>query len=455
MWYDDAFFYQIYPLGLCAAPAENTWDWSVWNGAAQPVNRIGRVLQWIPHLQKLGVNAVYFSPVCQSDRHGYDTRDYYTVDSRLGSNEDFAGVCDALHRAGIRIVLDGVFNHVGRGFWAFLDVQKNKQQSPYCDWFYIDWSGNSNYNDGFSYEGWENHYELVRLNLENPAVQEHLFGAIRKWIDIFSIDGIRLDVAYCLPVWFLQKLRSLTDSLGKERGRDIVLIGEVIRDQYVKFIGSDRLHSCTDYECYKGLYSSLNDMNLFEIAYSFNRLFGEVGICRNMSLLNFADNHDVERLASILKNRAQLPLIYGLLFAMPGVPCIYYGSEWGISGRKSEGDDTLRPALEGPEWSYLTCIIATFAKARRDYPALRSGRYRQLFLTNSQFVFERADTAESAPVVIALNAASSACTIQSGQQYSSFEGLYGKFRNLLTGDTCWYDGNVLLPPESVIYLSRV
>jgi cyclomaltodextrinase / maltogenic alpha-amylase / neopullulanase len=454
MWFDDAFFYQIYPLGLCGAPADNTWDWSVWNGAAQPVNRISRVQEWIPHLLKLGVNAVYFSPVFQSDSHGYDTRDYYTIDSRLGSNEDFAAVCSALHRAGIRVVLDGVFNHTGRGFWAFRDIQQKRQQSEYKDWFTIDWNGNSNYNDGFRYEGWEGHYDLVKLNVENPSVQEHLFGAIKKWADLFEIDGIRLDVAYSLPVSFLRKLRSFTDELGREKGRDIVLIGELIRDQYAQFIGPDRLHSCTDYECYKGIHSSLNEINLFEIAYSLNRLFGDNGICRNMQLLNFIDNHDVERIASILKNPAALPLAYGLLFAVPGTPCVYYGSEWGIDGRKADGDRALRPALGQPAWTDITDLIAGFARARRENKPLLSGKYRQLFLTNGQFMFARREDT-GAEVIIALNAGTSPYTVYPNQQsYAHFDGLYGTFRNLITGETYRYDGNITLPAQSVTYLTR-
>ncbi|MFA6856266.1 MAG: alpha-amylase family glycosyl hydrolase [Treponema sp.] len=454
MWFNDAVFYQIYPLGLCGAPAENSWDWSVWNGAAQPVNRISRISTWIPHLQRLGVNAVYFSPVFQSDRHGYDTRDYYTIDSRLGSNEDFAAVCRSLHNAGIKVVLDGVFNHTGRGFWAFRDVQQNRQQSPYKDWFLIDWNRNSEQNDGFWYEGWEGHYDLVKLNLENPAVQEHLSGAVRKWIDLFDIDGIRLDVAYSLPVWFIQKLRAYTDSLGMEKGRDIILIGELIRDEYTQFIGPCRLHSCTGYECYKGIYSSLNDMNMFEIAYSFNRLYGQNGICRDMDLFNFVDNHDVERIASVLKNPAHIPLAYGMLFAMPGTPCIYYGSEWGITGKKTDGDTALRPALEHPEWTKLTDLIAGFAQIRLKYKTIRAGTYRQLFLTNGQFMFSRNDGGTE--IITALNAAGTPYTVQpNGQSYAHFDGLYGTYRNLLTGETYRYDGSVFLPPESIQYLLRI
>lgn len=140
MWADKAVFYQIYPLGFTGAPMPN-------DGVC--VNRIQKVKGWIPHLKKLHIGAVYFSPVFESDNHGYDTRDFTKIDCRLGTNEDFKAVCDALHENGIKVVLDGVFNHVGRGFFAFRDVQEKKWDSPYKDWFHLNFDGNSAYNDGF------------------------------------------------------------------------------------------------------------------------------------------------------------------------------------------------------------------------------------------------------------------------------------------------------------------
>ena len=134
MWAYERTFYQIYPLGMCGAPGEN-------DGVTVP--RIRRVLDWVDHLEKLGVGAVVFNPVFQSDRHGYDTRDFLTVDCRLGANQDFRDVCDDLHRRGMKVVLDGVFHHVGRGFWAFQDVLKNREGSPYKDWFHINFASTS------------------------------------------------------------------------------------------------------------------------------------------------------------------------------------------------------------------------------------------------------------------------------------------------------------------------
>lgn len=213
--------------------------------------------------------AVYLSPIFESDRHGYDTRDYRKIDCRLGTNEDFAKVCETLHAPGIRVVLDGVFNHVGRGFWAFKDVQEKKWDSPYKDWFHIHFDGNSNYNDGFWYEGWEGHFELVKLNLRNPAVVDYLLDCVRSWVEEYDIDGLRLDVAYCLDHDFLRRLRQFTNGLKPE----FFLVGETLHGDYNQWVNDQMLHSCTNYECYKGLYSSLNSMNLFEIVHSLKRQF--------------------------------------------------------------------------------------------------------------------------------------------------------------------------------------
>ncbi|MEG1407898.1 MAG: alpha-amylase family glycosyl hydrolase, partial [Ruthenibacterium sp.] len=245
MWYDESVFYQIFPLGLCGAPHEN-------DGVLTP--RILKILEWIPQITKIGANAVYFSPVFDADSHGYDTRDYTKIDCRLGSNADFAKVCTALHDAGIKVVLDGVFNHVGRGFWAFQDVLRNRENSPYKDWFQIDLNGNSNYNDGLWYEGWEGHYELVKLNVRNDAVVQYLFDCIRGWVKEFDIDGLRLDVAYCLDENFVRRLHDFTNGLKPE----FLLLGEMLHGDYNRMMNGAMLNSVTNYECYKGLFSGFN-----------------------------------------------------------------------------------------------------------------------------------------------------------------------------------------------------
>ena len=315
MWAYESVFYQIYPLGFCGAPFEN-------DGVL--THRILKVVDWIPHMKKLGVNAVYFSPVFESDTHGYNTRDYRMVDKRLGTNEDLKEVVARLHENGIRVILDGVFNHVGRGFWAFQDVLKNRENSPYRNWFMLNFQGDSPYHDGLWYEGWEGNYDLVKLNLGNEEAVVHILESVAQWIDEFDIDGLRLDVAYCLSPEFCRRLRSFCDS----RKQDFFLVGEMLHGDYKRLVGDDMLHSATNYECYKGLYSSFNSMNLFEIVHSLLRQFGPENwtLYRGKHLLSFVDNHDVTRVASILTNEKHLPLIYAMCFGMPGIPCVYYGS---------------------------------------------------------------------------------------------------------------------------------
>ena len=434
MWAEKSVFYQFYPLGMCGAPSEN-------DGITVP--RIKRIIDWIPHLKKLNIDAVYFSPIFESDKHGYDTRDYRKIDCRLGNNEDFAQVCRQLKENSIKIVLDGVFNHTGRGFWAFQDVIKNRENSRYKDWFHISFNGNSGFNDGFYYEGWEGYYELVKLNLKNPEVCEYLFDSIRMWVKEFDIDGLRLDVAYCVDEEFLRKLRSFCDSLKP----DFVLIGEILSGDYRRIVNKDMLHSCTNYECYKGLYSSFNDLNLFEISYSLNRLFGAegAGIYKGIHLLAFADNHDVTRVASILKDKKHLALLYGLMFAMPGIPCIYYGSEWGIEGRKEKySDAALRPEIASPEFNELSKLIAKLASLHKEEKALIYGDYKAVLLTNRQLVFRR--EYEDECMWIAINA-------DSNNYRVIFNGMQirGEARDLLSGEKAALADGAELAPYSMHY----
>ena len=431
MWFDNAVIYQIYPLGLCGAPAEND---------GVQAHRILRVLDWVEHVKALGADTVLFNPLFDSDRHGYDTRDYRTVDPRLGTEEDLRDVCDALHAAGLRVMLDGVFHHVGRGFWAFADVQRKKWDSAYRDWFHIDFGGDSPYHDGFWYEGWEGHYELVKLNLQNPAVVEHQFDAIRSWVERFGIDGLRLDVAYCLSPDYLRQLRAFTQGLKP----DFVLVGECLHGDYSRWMNDQMCHSVTNYECYKGLWSSFNSMNLFEIGHSLQRQFGPEPwtLYKGRHLLSFLDNHDVTRIASMLSDPRHLVPAYGLLFGMPGVPALYYGSEWGLEGRKEQGDDALRPALAAPEWNSLTDAIAAMARARRGSAALCNGSYRNVVLTNRQLIFERCWEGER--VLVAVNADSVPYT-------AHFDARAGRAVDLITGKPHDFGGGSELPPCSAAF----
>ena len=435
MWAENSVFYQIYTLGFCGAPYANEND----PEQEMALHRIRKVTEWIPHMKKLG-NAVYFCPLFESDTHGYNTRDYKKIDVRLGTNEDFREVCRELHENGIRIVLDGVFNHVGRGFAQFQDVIRNRENSPYKDWFHISFDGNSNYNDGLWYEGWEGNYDLVKLNLRNEEVISHIFDAIRWWVDYFGIDGLRLDVAYCLDRDFIGRLRSFTDSLKE----DFFLVGEILGGDYKVIMGDGKFHSATNYECYKGIHSAFNSMNMFEIVHSLIRQFGSDPwtLYRGYHLLSFVDNHDVSRIATILQRKEHLPLVYAMCFGMPGIPCIYYGSEWGAEGDKKNGDPSLRPCFEQPMWNELTDWISRLAFAKKNSQALYQGDFRSVLLTNKQCIFERKTDTER--VLVAINA-------DEEEYVAHFDAGCGMAVDLITGQKHDFGGGSHLPPYSAYF----
>ena len=406
------------------------------------VPRIRKLMDWSEYLQTLGVDSILLNPIFESDNHGYDTRDFKKIDCRLGTNEDFKEVCEDLHKHNVKIVLDGVFNHVGRGFWAFKDVQEKKWDSPYKDWFHISFDGNSCYDDGFWYEGWEGHFELVKLNLQNPAVVDYLMECVKYWIDEFDIDGLRLDVAYSLDHNFMRRLRSYTQELKP----DFALIGEVLFGDYNIIVNDEMLHSCTNYECYKGLYSSFNCMNMFEIAHSLHRQFGSDQWCiyRGKHLMTFVDNHDVTRLASILTNKKHIPLAYGLLMGMPGIPCLYYGSEWAEPGEKAPDNDyALRPCFEEPKPNELTEFIKKLIRVRQGSDALCNGAYKNVVIQNHQLLFERCSEKER--VIVAINAADYVYTANAGE-------LNGTATDLVTAQKVTMNGSLELKPYSVQYL---
>lgn len=406
-WAQDAVFYQFYPLGTCGAPQRNDFR-------SAPVARLENLKAWTGHLRDLGINAVYLGPVFESGSHGYDTADFFTVDRRLGSNDTLAGLVDWFHRNGMRVILDGVFHHVGREFWAFRDVREKRDASPFAGWFHgLDFRGTSPYGDPFSYAGWDGHYDLVKLEQGNEEVCGHLFGAVERWIQEFGIDGLRLDVADRLEPEFLRKLSGFCRS----RRSDFWLMGEVVHGDYRKWAAPGLLDSVTNYECYKGLYSSHVDRNYFEIAYSLTRQFGRAGLYNNIPLYNFVDNHDVTRIADTLKNSAHLFPLHCLLFSMPGVPSLYYGSDWGVRGRKRQHDDWgLRPCIRGEEIPGpfsrppLTEAIGRLAALRHASRALKEGNYEQLHVSHEQLAFYRQAPGEG--MVVVINASDAAVPLE-------------------------------------------
>ena len=387
-WYEEAIFYHIYPLGLLGAPERRQ------DQGEETVHRLRDLDAWVDHMKDLGFTATYIGPLFESTSHGYDTKDYRRVDSRLGDNEDFRHFVEKCHENGIRVVVDGVFNHTGREFFAFQDLQRNRENSPYRYWYQdVNFGGNSPFNDGFWYRAWHNCYELANLNLGNPEVRNYLLDVVRFWIDEFDIDGIRLDCADCLGFDFMRELRSAT----AEKKEDFWLMGEVIHGDYARWVKPEYLHSVTNYELWKGLYSGHNDHNYFEIAHTIRRQFdANGGIYRGCRLYSFVDNHDVDRIVNTLKEKKFLRSVYTLLYTLPGIPSVYYGSEFGVEGKKEwGGDQHLRPALDleklsaEPPVPELPELIRRLARVHAEERALTDGAYRELLLTNRQYAFAR------------------------------------------------------------------
>ncbi|MBO5245955.1 MAG: alpha-glucosidase C-terminal domain-containing protein [Eubacterium sp.] len=405
-WYNEAVFYHIYPLGLCDAPKENAYT--------APVHRLNDALPWISHIKSIGCNAIYIGPLFESVGHGYETTDYKVLDSRLGDNADLTNFVAECHAQQVKVIFDGVFNHVGRDFFAFKDLQINRESSAYRDWFCnVNFSGNNEYNDGFSYENWGGYNLLVKLNQHNPAVKEYIADVIRFWVKEFDVDGIRLDAADVLDFDYMHMLRDVANEVKP----DFWLMGEVIHGDYTKWVNGDTLHAVTNYALHKALYSGHNDHNYFEIAHTVKRLY-EMGGNRpdGLRLYNFTDNHDVERIYTKLNNKAHFAPVHVLLYTLPGVPSIYYGSEFGIDGKKEAfSDASLRPALcyddyaNALETNDHTKLIAALGNMRLRTPALSYGTYRELILTNRQYAFAREYEGQS--VLVTVNNDDSACDL--------------------------------------------
>lgn len=394
-WFDEAIFYHIYPLGLTGAPKQNSYG--------EPVHRLNTLLPWISHIQEIGCNAIYIGPLFESVGHGYETTDYKKLDSRLGANEDLTQFVAECHKQGIRVILDGVFNHTGRDFFAFQDLKRNRENSPYKDWYCnVNFWGNNSYNDGFSYENWGGYDLLVKLNQHNPAVKDYICDVIRFWIREFDIDGIRLDAADVMDFDYMKAFR---DVANKEKP-DFWLMGEVIHGDYSRWANDGTLHSVTNYMLHKALYSGHNDHNYFEIAHTIKYVSGMVG--SQFRLYSFVDNHDVERIYTKLTNKAHFQPVHVMLYTLPGIPSLYYGSEFGIEGKKEQfSDDSLRPALRLEEFQNAvetnpcTKLIAALGKIRQETPALCYGDYQELVLQTTHFAYAR--TLDGRSVIITAN----------------------------------------------------
>ena len=402
-WYDEAIFYHIYPLGMTGAEKINPYS--------KPVHRLNTLLPWISHIKEIGCNALYIGPLFESVGHGYETTDYKKLDSRLGTNEDLTSFVSECHKQGIRVILDGVFNHTGRDFFAFKDIKEKRENSQYRDWYCnVNFRCNNSYNDGFSYENWGGYDLLVKLNQRNPAVKDYICDVIRFWVKEFDIDGIRLDAADVMDFDYMKALRQVANEVKP----DFWLMGEVIHGNYSSWANDGTLHSVTNYMLHKALYSAHNDRNYFEVAHTIKYVNDMTG--GKLKLYTFVDNHDVERIYTKLNNKAHFVPVHIMLYTLPGIPSIYYGSEFGIEGRKERGsDDSLRPQLDFENYkdavktNPYTKLISALGKIRQNTPALQYGEYKELVLQTTHFAYSR--TLDGKSVIVCVNNSDNAVSL--------------------------------------------
>lgn len=422
MWYENQIIYQIYTINQCKGVFVNDF--------VQQDN-IYEIEKAIPHLVDMGINSVYFAPIFLSMTHGYDTIDYYKIDNRIGTNDEFRELVNKLHANGIKVILDGVFNHVGREFFAFKDLKQNGRNSKYINWFSgINFDRNSPKNDGFDYDTWAGYYELVKLNLQNDEVKNYLFDAVKYWIEFLGIDGIRLDAANVLDTQFMEQLRVLTTNIKN----DFWLMGEIVAGDYRRLANPKTLHSVTNYELFKALYSSHNDKNLFELAHCLDREFDvNKGIYKDLMMYNFVDNHDQSRINTLLEKSEYLYTIHILLFTLKGVPSIYYGSEFGMKGVHGiNNDNFVRPYIDYhnivPVERDLLGLIKKLIRIRKENQCLVYGNYKKLLVSHKLlFAFERVYGNDK--VVVIINTASEQQTV-SAKELS----LSGEYYDLLNDE---------------------
>lgn len=443
-------FYHIYPLGMCACPRKNDFS-------SPKADCLLKLIGELDNIKSLGTDAIYIGPLFESSSHGYDTVDYYWVDRRIGNNQDFILFVEECHKRGIKVIVDAVFNHTGRDFFAFKDLIQNGKSSQYKDWYLnINFDYRSPYGDNFTYDGWAGCMDLVKLNVDNQQVRQHIFGAVKRWIEEFKIDGLRLDAADVLSPSFLDALHNFCQNLSK----DFFLVGEVVHGDYNNWVKEGRLDSVTNYQLYKGMWSSFNSANMFEVAWSLNEQFGENGKYKNLPLYTFLENHDVNRLASTVSRPEYLVPLYGLMFTVPGIPSVYYKGELGLYGKRGQWDDyELRPAVPPfvsslPDFARpsqhidslnLFSAISRFAQIRKNSMALKKGTYTQLALTNTSFAFLR--KFENQEILVLINQADSPQQIDLSKAKQIL--CYRKFSALNTQRCIDLDSNPFIEVEPI------
>jgi cyclomaltodextrinase / maltogenic alpha-amylase / neopullulanase len=363
-WIRTVIWWHVYPLGFTGADP---------SGADRTRGRgLRALIPWLDHALRLGANGLALAPIFQSEAHGYDTVDHFRIDDRLGDDAAFDELVAAAHARGLRVLLDGVFNHVGRSSVALAAHPAWTKRGP----------------DGgpATFEG---HATLVELDHANPDVADYVTGVLDHWLDR-GADGWRFDAAYTMPTGFL------ADVVSRSRARhpDAYFIGEVLHGDYAQIVDDARLDSVTQYELWKAIWSSLNDRNFFELAWAIKRHDAWLS---TFVPLTFVGNHDVTRLASALTDERHVPHALAILFTLAGTPSVYYGDELGLLGVKEHragGDDAIRPEFPDRPGELTGAAAETFrlhqllTGLRRRHPWVHAARTTTVQLANRQLAYD-------------------------------------------------------------------
>ncbi|MGR6917725.1 alpha-amylase family glycosyl hydrolase [[Actinomadura] parvosata] len=393
-WVKHAIWWRIYPLGFVGAFPEPP------TGPARPgEHRLLQVIGWLDHAVALGASGVALGPIFASSTHGYDTLDHFAIDPRLGDDRDFGKLAAAAHERGLRLQLDGVFNHVGRDHPRVREALRQGPGGVAMRWF----RSSADERGRVRLDTFEGHDQLVALDHDEPGVRAYVIDVMRHWLDR-GADAWRLDAAYRVPAGFWAEVLPEV----RRSHPDVWFEAEVIHGDYAAFVAESTADTVTQYELWKAIWSSIEHHNFFELDWALRR---HNAMLATFVPATFVGNHDVTRIAGQITDSRHLPHAIALLALLGGTPTVYAGDEFGFRATKEEragGDDAIRPAFPplGPDAveaadAGILRLHQRLLGLRRRHPWLHRARSRAEVLRNRQYVITLA--ADGHELALALN----------------------------------------------------